>query len=173
MSHIKISPSLLGLCGELRGSVRWRSSADVTFYWQAKSRERERAAPSSLPRGTSPTPPLVWEINVIGVAHQPASIWKEENEGKETRWFSPPGLVSSLWCTVATHTHTLFFDLLSSIFLGWNLSNQDGGYTVQPNSVVYTVICTSNLHLCWTLLWLIILQCHVIRRAQRRPAIKT
>lgn len=118
MSHIKISPSLLGLCGELRGSVRWRSSADVTFYWQAKSRERERAAPSSLPRGTSPTPPLVWEINVIGVAHQPASIWKEENEGKETRWFSPPGLVSSLWCTVATHTHThcsLIFCHLSSL----------------------------------------------------------
>lgn len=46
------------------------------------------------------------------------------------------------------------------------------GYTVQISSVVSNVICTCNLHLGWTLLEVINLQCHVIRRAQWRPAIK-
>lgn len=43
------------------------------------------------------------------------------------------------------------------------------------SSVVYYVICTCtcNLHLGWTPLEVINLQCHVIPRAQWRPAIKS
>lgn len=49
---------------------------------------------------------------------------------------------------------------------GLNPKDRDGGYTVQLSSVVYNVICTFNLHLGWTLLKVINLQCHVIRRPQ-------
>lgn len=94
-----------------------------------------------------------------------------------------PALISSLSIWSLTHFLLSFVLTLCCSFIFLKPSceigelccktpNQERGYTVQLSTVVYNVICTFILDLCWTLLQVMNLQCHVIRRAQWRLTIK-
>jgi len=139
------------LSGELLGSVKWDSSADVTFRERERERHTHTHTHTHLALYHRRHPFREGEINGIRVARPSASMFKEGDKGEDTGWFrvKPTWIKSSLVYCRHTHTHTHTHTMLLwsvVIYLRWlKPPDQDGGYTVQPNSVVYNVICTFKL----------------------------
>lgn len=149
------------------------------FVWRERKGEQHLTPPHRRL-------PACGEMKAVGAAPWPASIWCWRRKYKKVQTqphvlrSRMPGLISS----PLFHTRTAPLMFCRNIVLCYLLSSSTdtvrlepgehcgfksphlfGGYTLQLSSVVYNVICTFNLRLCRTLLQVINLQCHVMRRA--------